>query len=235
MTNKTPSDRPEGSDGTFGKFDETSVSTASTGNARGYNIRQNGSYNYNGYNYNGYNYNSDSSSSICPRGVPVETEVPKKIVVVSAGIPFDLFMKLSEREKLTLRSRSEIIKEALSLYLGNDPEIMNVPPPKPSLLLQIQVDKSQEELQDLLKSLTNTLVAVRDGLCDSLWVKDFYPRWSRRLMSTIQKLEPMEDYQERLVKAMLSVAKALREIDPRSDEAYGQAKALLAQLKEASA
>lgn len=232
MTNKTPPD------GTFGKFDETSVSTASTGNARGYNIRQNASYNYNGYNYNDYNYNSDSSSSICPRGVPVapvETEVPKKIVVVSAGIPFDLFAKLSEREKLTLRSRSEIIKEALSLYLNNDPEITNIPPPKPSLAFQIQVDKSQEDLQDLLKSLTNTLVAVRDGLCDNLWVKDFYPRWSRRLMSTIQKLEPLEDHQERLVKAMLSVAKALREIDPRSEEAYAQAKALLAQLKEASA
>ncbi len=213
----------------------TSISTPSTGTPRGYNIRQNACYNYNDYNYNGYNYNESSYNNIGSRTpvAPMEMEVPRKTVVVSAGIPHDLFAKLSEREKITGRSRSEIIKEALSLYLNGDPQITDVPPPRPSLSSQLQASKSREELQDLLKSLTNTLLAVRDGMCEPLWVKEWYPRWNKRLISAVQKLEPMDDFQERLVRVMSSIAKELRNIDPRSEEAYGRTKSLLEQLMEA--
>ena len=217
--------------------DNTSISTASTG-ARDYNIRQNSCYNYNDYNYNDYNYNSPSNSNnIVPRApvAPQEMEVHKKIVVVSAGIPPELFLKLKERENITKRSRSEIIKEALLLYLNGDPNITNAPPPKPSLASQLMAEKNQQEFQDILTSLVKVLVSVRDMTCDRFWIKEWYMSWSKRLITTVQKLEPLSEPHEHLVQVMSQIAKELKDVDPQSDQAYGTAKSLLEKLKEALA
>lgn len=167
---------------------------------------------------------------------PQEKEVDKcKGVSISAYIPTELFLKLEHRAKITGRKRSEIIKEALMLYLNNDPSITNNPPPKPSLASQLLAEKNREEFEDLIKSLVKVLVAVRDTTCDRFWLKEWYMAWSKRLITTVQKLEPLTDSQERLVQAMSDIAKSVRDIDPHSDQAYPTSKQLINKLKEALA
>jgi hypothetical protein len=59
--------------------------------------------------------------------------------------------------------------------------------------------------------------------------------WSKRLITTVQKLEPLSEPHERLVQVMSQIAKEIKDVDPQSDQAYGTAKSLLEKLKEALA
>jgi len=216
----------------------TSISTASTG-ARDYNIPEKQFYIYNDSIYrSNISIEPPNSNNIVPRTpvAPQEMEVDKcKGVSISAYIPTELFLKLENRAKITGKKRSEVIKEALLLYLNGDPNITNAPPAKPSLASQLMAEKNQQEFQDILTSLVKVLVSVRDMTCDRFWIKEWYMSWSKRLITTVQKLEPLSEPHERLVQVMSQIAKELKDVDPQSDQAYGTAKSLLEKLKEALA
>lgn len=204
---------------------EPHVSTGATPQ-NGYNNTVNSMYTYTMYTYTPYTYTEKSKDIIAPASQETTD-------VVSARIKHSLFLRLQEHEKLTGKSRSDIIEEALTLHLANtpmpDPEAI----PQPSVISQIKNNKAREELTDHVKSLYRILATIRDGCCDKTWPSIWYHRFNQQFIKTVQKLEPLSPEEEILVKVMSTVSKAARDLDPTAEDAYQKAKALLAQLKQA--
>jgi len=99
-----------------------------------------------------------------------------------------------------------------------------------SLVSELKTQKYREDFKSIIESLIKTLIKIRDGSCNRLWLREWFSTWQKRLIAAVEKL-PLNEKEESLVKVMAEVANAAKDLNPESPEAYHAAKTLLGKIR----
>ena len=194
----------------------TSISSASTG-PRGYNIPEKKFL----YIDDIYIYHQiDDIYRNSQNRVYIHSYVPLEIKVWVEN--------LAKAHNTTVSQLIFSILHSIKVALERSPQQQQQSPT--SLISELKTQKYREDFKSIIESLIKTLIKIRDGSCNRLWLKEWFSTWQKRLITAVEKL-PLNEKEESLVKVMVEVANTAKDLNPESPEAYHAAKTLLGKIR----